>query len=124
MVRRVATGAAGLGLALALGMGCSSPTDAADTDFPLIVITSPKADSTVSGLVLFSAQALDAHGIAKVRFLVDGSLLLEDLSEPYAANWNTIGAGNGPHSLRAEAVDLSGNTAFASISVTVDNSRQ
>jgi hypothetical protein len=32
-----------------------------------------------------------------------------------------LGAGNGPHALRVEAVDPAGNIGFASIAVTVDN---
>jgi hypothetical protein len=111
---------AGLGTAL----GCGGPTEATDTDAPFIAITSPANGATVSGLVLFSATALDGFGIAKVRFLVDGQLLAEDFTAPYQTNWNTLSAGNGPHALRAEAIDLVGNSAFTSISVTVDNSRQ
>ncbi len=120
MPRALLGSLAAVGVVLA---GCLGPGEAADTDAPFVAITSPQAGATVSGLVIFSAQALDGHGIAKVRFLVDGELIGEDTTEPYAVNWNTLSAGNGARSLRAEAVDVSGNTGFTSISVTVDNSR-
>jgi len=115
---------AGLVGALAIaGIGCGGPTEAEDTDAPFVAIISPMADSTVSGLVAFSAQVFDGFGIKAVRFEVDGELLFEDVSEPYTTNWNTLGAGNGPHALRVEAEDFAGHTAFTSIGVTVDNQR-
>jgi len=115
---------AGLAGALVVaGVGCGGPTEAEDTDAPFVAIVSPKADSTVSGLVAFSAQVFDGFGIKAVRFQVDGQLLFEDLTEPYITNWNTLGAGNGPHTLRVEAEDFAGHTSFTSIGVTVDNQR-
>ena len=110
----------GLGLA---GLACGVPTQA-DTDSPVVFITSPKADSTVGGLVSFTAQVFDGFGVAKVVFKVDGVVLVEDLAEPWGALWGTVGAGNGRHALRVEATDFAGNTGFVSIGVTVDNSRQ
>lgn len=106
-----------------LGGACNSAPQA-DTDTPLVFITSPKADSTVAGQVAFSAQVFDGFGVAKVVFKVDGTVLGEDVTEPWGVLWSTQGAGNGPHSLRAEATDFAGNTGFVSISVTVDNSKQ
>ncbi len=116
----VAAGLAGLAWA---GAGCGNPAQA-DTDSPIVFIVSPKADSTVSGQVAFSAQVFDGFGVAKVVFKVDGVVLLEDLAEPYGVVWATQGAGNGPHALRVEATDFAGNVGFRSIGVTVDNSRQ
>ncbi len=103
--------------------GCGSPTQA-DTDTPVVFIVSPKADSTVSGQVAFSAQVFDGFGVAKVVFKVDGVVLAEDLAEPWGVIWSTQGSGNGPHALRVEATDFAGNVGFVSIGVTVDNSRQ
>jgi len=108
---------------IAAASGCVGSSEPVDTDAPFVAIISPKADSTVSGLVAFSAQVLDGFGIKVVRFKVDGEVIFEDLSDPYTTNWNTLGAGNGPHALRVEAEDLAGHTAFTSISVNVDNSR-
>lgn len=105
------------------GAACGTLTQA-DTDAPVVFIVSPKADSTVSGQVSFSAQVFDGFGVAKVVFSVDGVVLSEDVAEPWGALWGTQGAGNGPHALRVEATDFAGNVGFRSIGVTVDNSRQ
>ncbi len=118
----IAVAAALTGLAWA-GTACGSPTQA-DTDSPVVFIVSPKADSTVSGQVAFSAQVFDGFGVAKVVFSVDGVVLAEDLAEPWGVLWGTQSAGNGPHALRVEATDFAGNVGFRSIGVTVDNSRQ
>jgi len=113
-----------LGAGAAIGAACGLPSEQADTDAPIVFITSPLADSTVGGTVAFSAQVFDGFGVASVKFMVDGRVVGEDVIEPFAVNWNTRGVGNGLHALRAEARDPAGNTGFTSISVTVDNTRQ
>jgi hypothetical protein len=113
---------AGLGL-VAAATGCIGSSEPVDTDAPFVAIISPKADSTVSGVVVYSAQVIDGFGVKAVRFKVDGEVIFEDLSEPYTTNWATLGVGNGPHALRVEAEDLAGHSAFTSISVNVDNTR-
>ncbi len=107
-----------------LGMACGNLADQTDTDSPIVIITSPKADSTVSGSVTFSVQALDGFGVDSVVFTVDGQPIGTDISVPFAVLWNTRSVGNGAHSLRAEAVDPSKNKGFSSIGVTVDNTKQ
>lgn len=121
MIKQLVT-AGWFGLAIA-GAACNSAPQA-DTDSPAVFITSPKADSTVSGQVSFAAQVYDGFGVAKVVFKVDGNVIGEDLTFPWGVLWSTQSAGNGPHALRVEATDPAGNSGFTSISVTVDNSRQ
>ena len=61
-------------------------------------------------------------GVARVEFLVDGTLLASDTSAPYSASWNTTTAANGPHVLTARAIDGAGNQATSSaIGVSVSN---
>ncbi len=112
--------AAWFGVALA-GAACSTGSQS-DSDSPVVVITSPKADSTVAGQVPFTAQVFDGFGVAKVVFKVDGAVLGEDRVEPWGVVWSAQGATNGRHSLQVEATDPAGNTGSSSISVTVDNS--
>ncbi len=112
----------GMGVGL-LAMACGSVTTQSDNDSPIVFITSPKADSTVGGTVAFTAQALDGFGVDSVVFKVDGVVIGTDISDPFSVQWNTRAAGNGAHALRAEAFDPSRNTGFASISVTVDNTK-
>lgn len=91
-----------------------------DTDAPIIQITSPSTD-TVAGLVIFQANVQDAFGVDKVVFKVDGTTTFQDLTAPYQTTWNTISAGNGPHSLRVEATDINGNASATTLNVVVDN---
>jgi hypothetical protein len=105
------------------GTACSI-TEQADTDTPVVIITSPSSESTVGGTVSFSAQVFDGFGIAKVEFMVDGAVIGEDLFTPFSTLWNTRASGDGNHALRVQATDHAGNTGFSSIGVTVDNSRQ
>lgn len=109
---------------LAGSAACGSLGEQTDTDSPIVGIIAPQAADTVGGTVSISAQVLDGFGIAKVEFLIDGTVIGEDPIAPYAYPWNTRSSGDGPHSVRVQATDLSGNVGFATISVTVDNTRQ
>jgi len=84
--------------------------------------TSPANDVIVSGAITVSASASDNVGVAGVRFELDGVILgAEVTAAPYAFSWNSTLASNGAHSLTAGARDAAGNTASASITVTVKN---
>lgn len=113
--RKVLLGAGGL----ALG-GCGGFGTETDGSAPVVEITSPRSGS-VRGRVDFSANVLDDTGVARVRFLVDGVLLFEDISAPFVTDWLTTTATDGPHTLSVDAEDVSGNRASASRSVTVNN---
>jgi uncharacterized protein YjdB len=94
-----------------------------DTTDPSVSITAPSNGATVSGnSVTVSASASDNIAIAGVQFKLDGNDLgAEDISAPYSVSWNSALVSNGSHTLSAEARDLAGNTATASITVTVSN---
>ncbi len=93
-----------------------------DTTPPTVAISSPAAGATVSGTVTVSANASDNVGVVKVDFYVDNVLVGTDASAPYAYSWNTTGASNGSHTLKAVATDAAGNSASsASVAVTVSN---
>jgi subtilisin family serine protease len=93
----------------------------ADATPPTIAINSPGTGSTVSGSVSIQASASDNIGVASVIFCVDGAQVAKVTAAPYAASWNTTTAANGTHTLMATASDLAGNTASASLTVTVNN---
>jgi hypothetical protein len=99
---------------------------ASDADSPPAVsISSPADASTVSGTeVTVAASASDDNGVAQVEFLLDGSRIAldTDASDGWATMWDSTTANDGAHTLAAVATDTSGQTASASISVTVDNS--
>ncbi|PYU96739.1 MAG: hypothetical protein DMG08_01545 [Acidobacteria bacterium] len=62
--------------------------------------------------------------MAGVQFMLDGSNLgAEDTSSPYSVSWDTTAAGNGSHTLTAQARDAAGNASTSSaVTVSVANS--
>ena len=87
---------------------------------PTIAITAPTQGTTVSNAILVSAAG--SNNVAGVQFQVDGvNLGSEMTTPPYVTAWNTLGLGNGTHTLQAVARDADGNLATNSILVTVNN---
>jgi hypothetical protein len=94
----------------------------ADTTAPTVSITSPVANSTVSGTINISATASDASGINRVEFSVNGgSPANSDPTSPYGFFYDTTGLSKGTHTITAKAFDNAGNSKTASVTVTVDN---
>jgi probable HAF family extracellular repeat protein len=91
-----------------------------DVTAPAVSLSAPAAGATLSATVAVSADASDNVAVAGVRFELDGALLgAEDATAPYSLLWDTTGALNGNHTLRALARDAAGNEA-GSLPVTVD----
>lgn len=91
---------------------------------PSVSIATPAAGSTVSGAVSVAASASDDHGIASIEFFVDGSSIGSDTTsgDGWSVSWDTTGATDASHVLRATATDTMGQTTTsADVSVTVDN---
>jgi hypothetical protein len=96
---------------------------APDTTAPTVSLTAPSNGATVSGSsVTISATASDNVAVASVQFKVDSTNVGSPItSSPYTTTWNCTGVSDGPHTLYAVANDISGNSARASITVTVNN---
>jgi hypothetical protein len=89
---------------------------------PTVSITEPANGATVSGVVTVSANASDDVGIAKVEFLLNGSLLATDFDAPYSIQWDTTKHAETTFTLSAKATDTAGNaTTSAPITVTVEH---
>ena len=89
---------------------------------PVVSITAPANNATVSGTVTFSANATDAVGVTGVEFKRDGvNVAPEDTAAPYTVSWNTTTTTQGVHTLTAVAWDAAGNSATATRTVTVSN---
>ena len=89
---------------------------------PTVSITSPANGGTVSGTVAVQASASAGLALAGVQFSLDGVKLgLMVTSTPYAVSWDTTQSTNGSHTITAVAQDSGGNTASASVTVTVAN---
>jgi regulation of enolase protein 1 (concanavalin A-like superfamily) len=93
-----------------------------DSIAPVVSITSPAANSTVTGTATLSATATDNLGVAGVQFQVDGvNVGGEASAAPYSIGWDSRSVADGTHTIRAVARDLAGNVANASVTVTVNN---
>ncbi len=97
-----------------------------DTTPPTVSLTSPASGSTVSGTsVPLSAIANDNVGVTKVEFLVDGTVVNTDTTNPYSFNWNSTTVNNGSHAITAKAYDAANNsTISSSATITTNNTSQ
>jgi hypothetical protein len=94
-----------------------------DVTPPVVSLTAPADNSIVTGIVEITGTASDDEAVEAVQFFVDGALLgAADTAAPYSVSWNTVSAGNGPHTITANARDEAGNVSVpAAITVTVNN---
>ena len=91
-----------------------------DTVAPQVSIASPVDGASVSGHQTLSASASDDTEVAEVRIYLDGAL--KSVGTPsVSCSWNAKKAGSGAHRVSAIAADAEGNTARASVTVTVDD---
>ena len=89
---------------------------------PSVSLTAPAA-GTVSGTVTMTASASDDHGVTKIEFLVDGTVVNTsgtNPASPYSFSWNSVSVAAGSHTVTARATDTTGQqTTSASVTVTV-----
>jgi hypothetical protein len=105
---------------VAVSVSNSAPSD---TENPTVAVSSPAAGSTVTGTVTIAAHASDNVGVARVEFIVNGTVAGTDTSSPFEFAWDTTSVANGSHLIEARAFDAAGNSATsAGVAVTVNNS--
>lgn len=84
---------------------------APDAIAPEVSITTPTSDQTLAGPITIEADASDNVGVLGVQFKVDDmDLGPEDLSLPYAIDFDVGELSSGPHEFTAVARDAAGNT--------------
>lgn len=101
--------------------GFSNMVQSYESQPPTVAITAPTDKSTVSGTVGLTVSTSDNTGITKVDFLVNGTVVGTVAASPYVYNWNTASLPSGAYTVIARAYDAAGNTADATISLTVNN---
>lgn len=111
---------------LSLGMfilfGCEQETTKPDTTPPMVQITSPANNSTISGIVAININASDNKGVAKVEIYIDGDFSGETTSAPWGFTWDTELWDNDDYTLQAKAYDTSNNVGTSNyVDVTVQN---
>lgn len=76
---------------------------------PTVQLTAPEAGATAGRTLYMAATAADDHGVAKVLFYVDGKLVKEDSTAPFATNATLpVRLRTGWHTATAEAYDAAG----------------
>lgn len=96
---------------------------------PVVKIVRPRAGNVVKGKLTVSVSAQDDQdplGKLRVAVAIDGKKALVQTYNPerqlYDAVWDTTTMADGPHTLRAVAVDSDGNRGLSQrVTVTVDN---
>ena len=86
---------------------------------PSVTVTSPQQDDVISGTVIVAVEAFDDTNVDAVVILLDGSLATTLIEPPYLWAWSTDTVSPGFHTLRAEAVDPTGNVGSHEIRVIV-----
>lgn len=100
-----------------------SVTGGSSNQKPTVSVTAPanNASFNVGEVVLFSANAADSDGtVAKVQFLLNGTVLSEKTAAPYTTSWTAV-AGN--QQLTIRVFDNLGAQAEAAVSFSVNASQ-
>lgn len=93
-----------------------------DSTAPIISITSPLKDSTISGNVDLHVTATDNVSVVKVEYYVDETINSASSLTPFNSLWNTSLIRSGQHTIYAKAYDADGNVGLSDkINVSVKN---
>jgi hypothetical protein len=92
-----------------------------DTTPPTGTVTNPTNGSTVSGVVLLTADASDSSGIKNVEFYRDSTFLGNVTSSPYSLPWDTSSTPNGKYGISVKVYDKANNIASSAINVVSVN---
>ncbi|HCZ9303539.1 chitinase C-terminal domain-containing protein [Vibrio alginolyticus] len=93
----------------------TGPVVPPQNEVPTVTLTSPSASASVTAgdVVNLAADAADTDGtVSKVEFFVDGVLVGQATSAPYAASWT---ATEGQHEFSTKAYDDAGAVSTASV---------
>ena len=94
-----------------------------DTIAPVVSITSPLDQDTVSGTFDVVVSASDNFGVSRVDMYRNNVLVGTKTSAPFTFSWDTTQEENGQYSLQSKAYDASGNVGTSPlITVDVENS--
>jgi hypothetical protein len=100
----------------------ASASTPADTSSPSVSVTAPADGASVGGSVSLAASATDDAAVARVDFLVDGSVVTTDTVAPFAGSWSSTTHADGAATITAQAYDATGNRGDSvAVHVTVDN---
>jgi peptidoglycan/xylan/chitin deacetylase (PgdA/CDA1 family)/archaellum component FlaF (FlaF/FlaG flagellin family) len=96
------------------------PPPPVDTTAPTAALTAPADGATVRDPITLTADAADNVGVAKVEFLVNGTVVATDTSAPYSATWDPASVAGSSATIAVRATDAAGNaTTSPTRSVTI-----
>lgn len=84
-----------------------------DTIPPVVSITSPMSNATVTGRIIIRATAADNRKVSKVQFYRGSTLIGTDTSSPYTMTWSTSKLAKTTYILTAKAYDAAGNVGIS-----------
>ena len=114
-------------LAAGCGSGSAPAPTSGQSQFLSIAITSPTANSTVSGTVMITARVTNPRGelVDNVEFMLDAKLLgrvtNSGSATEYSLPWDTTASENGSYNLRAIALFGNNQGTDSIVRVTVGN---
>jgi len=99
-----------------------------DNTPPVVDIVDPPDSFLVSGITEIDVTGSDNECLDRVELYIDGNLVFTQSVAPgtntgFTFDWDTIGldVSDGPHNIRAVAIDCAGNEAVDQIQLIVDN---
>jgi Bacterial Ig domain len=92
-----------------------------DVQAPTVAVTSPANGAVVHGRTRLSATAADNGGIKQLVFRVRGNPFQTFEVPPFTFNFDTLTLDDGPAAISATATDTGGQSASATVNVTIDN---
>jgi len=96
-------------------------TNTSDTTPPTVSITSPANGQVITNTVNVQATAADDSGVTSVTLSIDQNAIGTVTAAPYSFSWDTTTVSDGVHVVTVTAADAAGNTASASLNVTIRN---
>ena len=121
-LRAIARDAAGNASSSPVTISVNNVSTLPDSTAPTVALTSPDADTAVTGTTLLSATASDNVGVTAVQFTLNNVSLGDPVGAPFQSSWVTSTVPDGAYTLRAVARDAAGNsTQSAGRNITVSN---
>ncbi len=96
----------------------ATPPPPADTTLPVVSISSPLNNATVSGTTTIRASAIDNVKVTKMEILVNNIVVKSTTKSSISYKWNTGNASIGSHTIVVKAYDAAGNVGESSVTVT------
>ena len=102
--------------------GTTASASITDASAPIVAITTPLENATVSGDIRVTVSASDNAGVTKVELYANGILAGTDTLAPYTFSYDTTNVADGSYSLQAKAYDVAGNAGTSpTITINVAN---